>query len=320
MQTLSIPRIALITILAFSALQLPAPAEEKTARPEQEYGKLLRSLYTEVPPQPANGQYTISPTLPEVDSFWMYPAELRPGEGLNSFISRAWEEHRQQARKLLMTKSDSRSHIVMDAPNAPDVKLRGIVLRNPAAPEAYREVIWPLGRDNGIDEPWERARHYSLFLSVSFTRGGICVQQGRGYAWEQIVATGKPRQWAWSEAEAFLAALPGLLQGDPQQVEWFLPPGVDTLSAPLRKRIASGRRMLLFYADDTLPMADYWETYARMAATAGVQCLEYCSSPDTITPPEERTVRGLSPQFSEQLKQGGPAAVEQPDITLPLGN
>ncbi len=84
----------------------------------------------------------------------------------------------------------------------------------------------------------------------------------------------------------FLAALPILMQGDPREVVSQLPKGFQ-FPSPLRERIASGRRMILFYAEEGLPMEEFWELYARMVGIIGIQNLVPVSSPDSILSPVE---------------------------------
>ncbi len=286
---------------------------------QREYEEEYRRRYSEVLPQPADGVYTVTEELPDHACFWMCRATLRPGEDMGTFLRRAYEEYGQQVGKLLKAVEVKGGVIIMDDPEAPPVEVRGIMLCNPAAPEAYREVPWPCGRDCAADE-LDKAAFYNLFLGVTFKPEGILVRKGKGYALNLwlIAATDAPQFWKWSEAEAFLAALPDLMQADPSQVEDMRPPNVE-LSPPLRERVESGRRMMMFHMVDGLPMEQCWETYAKMVALVGGQSITYSLGPNAIRSREEVEAhwRRLESPWPPEPEQARPRIVPPPTPAVP---
>ncbi len=254
----------LITLITTAAMLLPAAACE--------------NCFREVPSQPADGTYYVSAELPDEDCFWLYLAELRPEEDLATFCERAVREQYAQHQKKFerewrSTEDEDGRTRWEPSPDAPDVLERGLVLRNPAAPEAWRDVIIPSYRDNMMDFPSSRERFYNLFLSIRFSRQGITARHGKGSI-ELARATAPPRFWPWSESEAFLAELPQMLFGDPAEVE-TRPNFETTISKPLRERVLSGRRMVLLHTDKGMPIAPHWECLARMVSIVGGQNMGY---------------------------------------------
>ncbi len=251
------------TLLLAAPLLLPAAA--------------CPNCFSQVPPQPADGAYLVSAALPDRDCFWLYLAELQADEDLTGFLERAWLEKCQ----LLSRDHDRSKREVTDGQgrgetdtDAPEVEPRGLVLRNPAAPEAWRDVVIPCYRDNMMDFPGSREHYYNLFLSVKFSASGITVRPGEGSC-RLALASAPPRFWHWRESEAFLAELPGMLFGDPKQVQTN---DIGELSGPMRERILSGRRMVVLHTDKGLPIAPHWECLSRMAALVGGQNMAYHNS------------------------------------------
>ncbi len=284
----------LFSLLAPLALLWPAA---------QGQGESYWQRFTERPPQPPDGAYTVSAQLPAESCFWMCPVELRPGEDYGSFLRRAVEEYFQQARKQLKTVRDKGYVIVMEDPDAPEIHCRGIVLRNPSAPEASQDIIWPSQWECYHSELGELSGIYNLFLEVAFMRQGIRVCRGKLFDDDVMGMTERPVTYPWSETSAFLAALPELMQADPRQVLRLLPPDME-FPSPLRERVASGRRLLLFHAEEGLPVENFWKTWVEMVAEVGIQSIQYTSDEDCLLSPAQREAR--------QREQRGPLPEEVP--------
>ncbi len=273
--------------------------------------------FSEVPPQPADGVYTVSPELPDKECFWMYRADLRAGENFGEFISRAMDEkhelNRVRRNRECSMGEDGYLH---RHEGVPEVHARGTMLHNPQAAEECRSIPWPEYRDNNMDFAGNRARNHQFFLAVEFYPRGIKVQQGAGYAWEEVVATAAPQWWSWERAEEFLAALPELLKGDPASLT--LPNGLEELPPHLQERIKSARRMVFFYADKKMPIAPYWEWWAKLVQIADPQCVEYSRSPNVIISPAEAVQgereRCMPPEWREKRRA---ERAEAPPLELP---
>ncbi len=285
--------------------------------------------FSKVPLQPADGVYTVSAELPDKDCFWMYLAGLRAGEKMGSFLRRAmteaWELKSQYWKRARRT--DEHGYI-KHVEGQPEVMYRGIMLRNPQADEAYRDIPLPEYRDNMMDFAGNRARLHYFFLSVELYPAGIKVRQGKGFAWDDIVATGAPMWWPRERAGEFFSALPELLSGDPAQL--VLPLGIDELPCHLQERIRAARRMVMLYADEKMPAADCWEWWARIVQTAGPQCVEYTTQPGIIMSPSAAEARQrisrIPPELRELQKQEGrephyelPPVEVEPQLELPMG-
>ncbi len=304
-----------LALLAASLLLLPAAPADSCG------------CFSRVPAQPADGVYTITADVPDRDCYWMYLAELRPGENMGSLLQRAMAEaYERQAQYRARVRGTDEHGNIRHIEGLPEVVYRGIMLRHPQAAEAYRDIPLPEYRDNMMDMMGNRARLHHFFLSVEFYPGGIKVRQGKGSAWDEIVATGAPMWWPREKAGEFFAALPELLKGDPAQL--VLPIGIDELPCHLQERIRSARRMVMLYADRKMPAADCWEWWARTVQIAGQQCVEYTTRPGIIMSPSvaeawERISR-IPPELRELQKREGreshyelPPVEVEPQLELP---
>ncbi len=297
------------TLLLAAAALLPAMACER--------------CWSEVPPQPADGAYHISADLPDRDCYWLFLSELRPGEDLAGFLERAGKEEyaqlrRKYERERLLPEAENGHTDGEPHPDVPDVRERGLVLRNPASPEAWRDVVIPRYRDNMMDFPGNREHYYNLFLSVGFSPQGITVCPGKGTC-ELARPSAPPRFWSWSEASAFLAELPSMLIGDPQQVVTIF--GIKTYSQPMRERILSGRRMVVLHTDRGMPIAPYWECLAKMVTIVGGQNMSYGKGEFVVDGIEyERRARVLSgePEFPDAPPGGSFKTIPPHGDVLPV--
>ncbi len=257
------------------------------------------------PPQPADGAYTISAALPGQGCYWLYLSELKEGEDMAAFLERT-------GRELYAQLSLDRQREEEMGEAAPVVCRRGIVLRNPAAAPEWRDATITCLRDNNYDEPGWREQWYNLFLAIDFSPQGIALREGRGGYPDYIEATGTPRFWSWSRSGDFLAALPGLLHGDPKEA---VLPLVPDLNPVVLERIKSGRRMVIFHAEAGMPLAEHWECFAHMAAIVGGQCLAFSSYPRFGSAPKPPR---LDADMLQELRQGLPEPAETPTPELEL--
>ncbi len=296
----------LATLLAALALLLPADACDR--------------CFSEPPPQPADGKYTISAALPEQDCYWMHLAELRAGEDYSTFCRRAMDEY-EATRK----QESARREKLGEA--APKVEFRGYVFRNPAAPEGLRDISIPCCRRNINDIPGIRDGACRLFLSVTFSPSGIearplegnlqTLHFPNGECVPGLEAEGNFRYWTWAESEAFLAALPDMLRGDKAAVAHLAGqrqgPFGQEMNDLAREQFETGKRVILFSARNGMPATQFWECLARMERIAGGDWIAHF-----ITPPPARNPNTDNIRRMEGDRARTPAPAPEIELDLPV--
>ncbi len=296
----------LLATLAAALLLSPAPAE--TTRP-----------------QPADGVYTISAELPATDAFLIFLSTLQEGEDHAQFWKRteaAFHELMEQDRRrcftedLVVTENGHRRIDWHRRADAPDIRYRGYLLRNPAAAEALRDVLVPLNRRGEYwNGPFERFTSCEQFLCVSFTRQGITARPAlHAYVLGEFVATGAERSWSWQALEDFFAALPELLMGEKRPVPNDVHEGIGGMR---REQGETGHRMVVFYGEQGMPLTEYWEAFARLVKLAGEDWVTYCIGSHTYLSAEEDEARYQQSIYEACGGRPVPEALKPPPASLP---
>ncbi len=242
-------------ILAALALLPPAAAQEAPPTAGS------------TPAQAGSTRCTVSPSCPDSPGQWRMLIELQAGEDWPGYYARAtalWQRE-------IMGKKAARA------------KLGGYVLRNPQAPAASRDIVIPCGPKQWSSGPFGQPEQAVRFLVVTFTPQGIELQRAKGtLVGPMLDAAGMQQSWSWNEADAFLAALPAMVE----------------------------ERLVIFSAAAGLPVADYWNHLAAMWQIAGPRRLLPMDEAPYVRKREDQPERNTGPER--------PGAAPEPEIEIGL--
>ncbi len=124
---------------------------------------------------------------------------------------------------------------------------------------------------------------------MQFTQQGISVCPAtQGLELGEHVAAGRAQFWQWEAAAGFFAALPELLYGQKYPT---VPHPCDEADSLWLEQRNTGHRMLIFYGEKDMPLAQYWEALARLVKLTGEEWVTYSLEPPVVITPAEAEAR-----------------------------